>query len=292
MLYMSGSKDGLMFGSGRRREHTQNVGAGRDSYAAGRDLNITNKSNPVVVIAVFVVLAVVSATAGALAAYLNSRASSGSASSTSPQLVVDQVGLGYATVKGSDAQQFEIDVKLLNTGTQIAAINSATLTIDDFATIPECFSQGDFYSTGSYAANLPTSPTPGQVVNIPISQLVEANGADRFDLLLSVPLPKGYSRPNIYLYRVHLRVTYNAHEAPLDLGEIIVDFPDVPTPGDYFWSKYWSAHLNLFRSVAFSATGAVMSCDIKNSLALRSFLVKPGMRTAAVAGIAGQLAYN
>jgi hypothetical protein len=286
-----------MSDSRRRRIHAQKADARRDAFVAGGDITYVKKSNPVIVVAL-VTLAVVSALVGGSAAYLTSRASAkspaapsqGSAASTSPRLVVDQVSL--ATVKGGGASQFEIDVKLLNTGTQIAAINSATLTIDGFAMIPECFSQGDFYSTGSYHANLPISPTPGQVVNIPISQLVEANGADRFDLLLSVPLPKGYIKDNIYLYRVHLRLAYNAHEALLDLGEIIVDLPDAPTGGDYFWSKYWATHLNLFRSIAYSATGALMACDIKNSLALRSFLLEPGMRTAAVSAIPSQLAYN
>jgi hypothetical protein len=213
--------------------------------------------------------------------------------SSSPQLVVDQVSLGFEPVKGGNVSLFKIDIKLLNTGTQIVAINSADLTIQDFVTLPLCASQGGFASTGEYRSNLPVNPSTGQVVSVPISQLVEANGADRFDLLLAAPLSSTTNaRFNIYLYRVHLRLTYNVHEAPLDLGEIAVDFPDVPSDGEYYWSKYWATHLSEFNYMAFQHAATVKSCDIKNSLALHSFLLKPAMRTTSLTALLSTLAYK
>jgi hypothetical protein len=212
---------------------------------------------------------------------------------SSPQLVVDQVSLGFEPVKGGNVSLFKIDIKLLNTGTQIAAINSANLTIQDFVTLPLCATQGGFASTGTYRSNLPINPSPGEVVSIPISQLAEANGADRFDLLLAAPLPEtSDARFNIYLYRVHLRLTYNVHEAPLDLGEIAVDFPAVPSDGEYYWSKYWATHLSEFNYMAYPHPATVKSCDIKNSIALHSFLLKPAMRTTGLTALLPTLAYK
>jgi hypothetical protein len=222
----------------------------------------------------------------------SSASSSDAAPSASPRLVVDQVSLGLASAQGTNIRLFEIDIKLLNTGTQIAAINAASLTIQDFAVLRECTSEeGGFVSTGSYRANLPASPIPGQVVNVPISQLVEANGADRFDLLLAAPIPAGTVVLYDDLYRIDLRLSYNVHTAPLDLGEIIVNFPGTPTGGEYYWSKYWAAHSEEFNPVSGNGPAA-RSCDIRNSLALRVFLLKPAMRTADVAAITNQLAYK
>jgi hypothetical protein len=218
---------------------------------------------------------------------------SNSTTSASPHLVVDQVSLGYASAKGLDDQLFKVDVKLLNTGTQITAINSVTMTIQDFVALPLCASQGDFDPTGLYRAYLPLDPSPDQVVNVPVSQLVEANSADRFDLLLAAKLPSsGAGRFSVYLYRVHLALTYNVGFPPLDLGEIIVDFPGAPTPGDYFWSKYWAAHPGEFNVMTNSKSQPVRSCGIKNSHALRSFLLKPAERLPDVAAITSELAYK
>ena len=211
-----------------------------------------------------------------------------------PHLEIDQVSLAYAPAGESDLQRFQIDIKLLNTGPQIAAINSASLVIQDAIKLPQCNGQGGFVSTGSYTDNLPSDPSPGQVVNIPVSQLVNANGADRFDLLLSPPQTHSdLSGRIIYLYRVHLYLRYNAHNTPLDVGEIIVS-SETPGAGEYFLSKYWAAHEKEFDFMAGlrpGAASALRKCDIRGSQVLHSFLTQPGMRMADMAAIPSQLAF-
>jgi transposase len=103
-----------------------------------------------------------------------------------PHLEVDQVSFAYPSwprVTGWPPvpKPFEIDIRLLNTGTQVAAINSARLVMQQFASLPECMAQGGFAPSGSYSATLPDHALPGRTINIPISQLVPAGGADRFD---------------------------------------------------------------------------------------------------------------
>jgi hypothetical protein len=216
-----------------------------------------------------------------------------SSSVQAPHLEVDQVSFSYATGHNTDATPVQIDIKLLNTGTQIAAINNAMLVIQDSVKLPQCTSQGGFVSTGQYPAKLPASPAPGQVVSIPISQLIEANGADRFDLLLSTPLPRSFpDDESIYLYRIHLYLNYNIHASPLDIGEILISFPKSPDAGEYFWSKYLATHQNVLNyMVAPGTASTVEACDIRNSQALRSILFQPAMRTAELAAIPSQLAY-
>jgi hypothetical protein len=220
-----------------------------------------------------------------------------SGDSPAPRLIVDQVSLSYGIVPISKtspsyiAGPFKIDIKLLNTGGQLVAINSARLVIQEFATLQICANQGGFPATGAYPANLPINPRPGRVVNIPISQLVPANGADRFDLLLRAgSLPA--APDNIYLYRFHLYLTYNANDKLLDAGEIAMSYPDAPDDGRYFWSKRLAGDphsLDFLNDKRYEAL--VRECDIKDSRTLHSVLSLPGMRPAELIAIPSQLAY-
>ncbi len=106
---------------------------------------------------------------------------------------------------------------------QVAAIISARLIMQQFASLPECMAQGGFFSSGSYSAGLPDHATPGRTINIPVSQLVPAGGADRFDLLLRSQLP-GNMAADLYLYRFHLYLSYNKNDQ-LDLGETVISLP-------------------------------------------------------------------
>lgn len=218
--------------------------------------------------------------------------SSDATAQPAPHLVVDQVSLSLnlTPATSSGAPLFTVDVRLLNTGEQIAAINSATLTIDNFTTIPMCYGQGAFLPTGFYHATLPKNPSPGEAVTVPVDQTVEANGADRFQLLLTGPIPSPKENQAISLYRVHLRLNYNAHTAPLDLGEILVDYPGFLSAGEYYWNKYLSTDPSSISWVPDPTQ--VKSCDIQNSHTLHAFLAKPAMRTSEIAPIAADLAYS
>jgi hypothetical protein len=212
-----------------------------------------------------------------------------------PNIEVDAVSLSPGLVVSSEAgpskiTPFKVDIKLLNTGTQLAAINDARLVIQKFVKVPQCASQGGFTSTGYYNSNIPLDPRPGTVINIPISQLVEPDGADRFDLLLRAPL-QSRSPATSYLYRIHVYLDYNTGANAVDVGEILVGLPFYPDDNDgYFWTHYFAGHPKYFTFEGEAAPG-IERCMIRNSRALSSILSLPGKRTAAVSAIPAQLAF-
>jgi hypothetical protein len=211
-----------------------------------------------------------------------------------PHLEVDGVSLTSGDFNRADkVLPFKIDIKLLNTGNGVAAINDARLVIQKFAVIPQCASQGNFGSTGTYSSNMPISPKPGQVVDIPISQVVPSNGADRFDLLLYAPVVKGTWGPNVYLYRVHLYLTYNVHTKPLDVGEVLVNLPIIPSGGEYYWDSNHAAHPEFISGVVYAPDiPEYKRCVINNSNTLRSILSLSAMRPVPIAAILPQLRYS
>lgn len=170
-------------------------------------------------------------------------------------------------------------------------INNAKLIIQKFAMLPLCATQGFLGPTHTYNSNMPTNPKPGQSVDVPLSQEIQSNGADRFDLLLHVPLVRG-SEENIYLYQVHIYLTYNTNTKPLDVGNVLVDLPFPPVAGEYYWNSYYSTHPQAILGAIYApAIPAYKKCVINNSYALHSILTLPSMRPAELAAILPQLRY-
>lgn len=213
---------------------------------------------------------------------------------SAPHLEVDQVSFAYSdwprmTGWPPVPKPFEIDIRLLNTGTQVAAINSARLVMQQFASLPECMAQGGFASSGSYSASLPDHASPGRTIDIPVSQLVPVGGADRFDLLLRSQL-RGNALADLYLYRFHLYLSYNKGDQ-LDLGETVISFPGPPAVGQYFWSQTVLTNPGLHEELDQLGRAAIEKCDISNSRTLHSILSLPGARPAELSAIPPQLAY-
>ena len=218
-------------------------------------------------------------------------------SSAAPHLEVDGVSLtdpgAPAKFTGPPFTPFKVDIKLLNTGKGLAIINSAKLIIQTFVLLPLCNSQGSFGSTGTYRANMPIDARPGQVVSVPVSQLVKPNGADRFDLLLRTPLLGGNAKFNVYLYRVRLFLLYNVHTRPLDVGEVLVDLPVAPDGGEYYWNSYYTAHPQGVKiDVGASYMPQYKKCVIANSYALHSILSLSARQSSELAAILPTLRYR
>jgi hypothetical protein len=219
-------------------------------------------------------------------------------SSNAPGLEVDGVSLTSASISGSSIityTPYKVDLKLLNTGTGVAVINDARLIIQQFAELSPCNPAGFFGPSHTYGSNMPTNPSQGQVVDIPLSQEIQPNGADRFDLLLTIPEPKNGGDSVVYLYRIHLYLTYNVNTRPLDVGEVLVDLPFPPAAGDYYWDSYYATHPQAAAAEAGTpgSTGYkhYMSCADGNSHTLHAILSPPSMRPAELAAILPQLRY-
>jgi hypothetical protein len=216
-----------------------------------------------------------------------------------PSLEVDEVSLspgGIELPNNGDplfrVTPFKVDVKLLNTGSQLAAINDARLVIQKFVRLPQCATQGGFGSTGSYRSNMPANPRPGTTVTIPVSQLVNPGGADRFDVLLRAPLTRpGGLLVTVYLYRIHVYLDYNPGAGTVDLGEILVDLPYDPVDGNaYFWTHFFATHpKNLSWEGKYETE--IENCMIRNARALNVILTAPSKRTAMVSKIPPLLAF-
>ena len=207
-------------------------------------------------------------------------------------LQVDNVSLRAGNDTGNGLAPFKIDIKLLNIGSQVAIINHVRLIVQQFAALPVRGTQGGFTSTGAYSANMPTPALAGQVIDVPISQLVPAGGADRFDVLLETRILKRFPENlTVYLYRVHAYLTYNVGTKPVNLGEILVVLPVAPDQGEYFWSRYYAANPQVLNGVLTpSEIPSYKRCAIRNSNVLHSILALPAMRTVELAAIPSQLA--
>jgi transposase-like protein len=186
---------------------------------------------------------------------------------------------------------FKIDVKLINAGTQIAVVNDARLVIQKFARIPECAAQGSFPATGNYIANMPTSPRLGSVVRVPVSQLAQSDGADRFNVLLRIPPQKLRNEGTVYIYLVRVYIDYNGGNKSVNAGEVLVDLPfDPSSAGAYFYTKEFAESPDYFKFEGAEAPG-IERCLVQNSEALRSILSSSAVRTHALAIIPSQLAF-
>jgi hypothetical protein len=212
-----------------------------------------------------------------------------------PQLEVDGVSLTSANTQpisnsiDVNFTPYKIDIKLLNTGSGVAVINDARLLIQQFVVLPLCATQGFLGSSHTYSGNMPIDPKLGQAVDVPLSEEVPPNGADRFDLQLGVPLPRsGVSK--IYLYRVHLYFTYNVNTRPLDAGELLVDLPLPPAAGEYYWDNYYSANPQAILGAVYGPDiPEYKECAIGNEHALYSILKPPSARPTQLAAILPQL---
>jgi hypothetical protein len=217
--------------------------------------------------------------------------------STAPQLAVDGISLTSANfqLNGNNLifQPYKIDIKLLNTGSGMAVINDARLVIQQFAALPLCQSQGYLESDHTYNGKLPVDPKPGQVVDIPLSEEVQSNDAGRFDLDLGTSLPHGKLNGQVYLYRVKLYLTYNIGTEPLDVGEFLIDAPNPPVAGEYYWDSYYSTHPQVISGVVYAPDiPAYKRCAISNSHALYSVLSLPSNRPATLAEILPTLRFK
>jgi len=218
-------------------------------------------------------------------------------SSAAPHLEVDGVSLtdpgAPAKFTGPPFTPFKVDIKLLNTGKGLAIINRRKTDYPDVCATASMQFARVFRVDGTYRANMPIDARPGQVVSVPVSQLVKPNGADRFDLLLRTPLLGGNAKFNVYLYRVRLFLLYNVHTRPLDVGEVLVDLPVAPDGGEYYWNSYYTAHPQGVKiDVGASYMPQYKKCVIANSYALHSILSLSARQSSELAAILPTLRYR
>jgi hypothetical protein len=200
---------------------------------------------------------------------------------------VQPANRAYAS-DGTKSLADKVYFQLRNTGSQLAIIRAVGIRVEYFARIPVCLTQGNLPTTGHYAANLSLHPKLGSVINVPVSQQVPPDSADRFELALRIPPDPDES---IYLYRLRLSLFYDNLKTPVDAGQVVVSMPYDPTPQQYVWSRTYQADHG--KSMEFMGKGItnISECMISNSKKVRSLLSQPGSRSAGLAGLPSVMAY-
>ncbi len=121
----------------------------------------------------------------------------------SPKLQIDAVRVQSPQ---DPAKPLKLDFTLRNVGGQLAVITAARLTVQQFAKLPHCESQGGLPSTGTYHANMPMDPAPGTHIDIPVSQQLGPDTADRFGIALRLPPDPAVT---LFAYRVRIDLLYD-----------------------------------------------------------------------------------
>jgi hypothetical protein len=215
--------------------------------------------------------------------------------STTPQLQLDKISLTAANTALSGntpvITPYRVDITVVNSGSGVAVINDARLVIEQFATLPICNAQGYLDASHSYNGTMPAHPKQGQVVDIPLSQKIAPNDADRFDLLLGLPRDKvGY---DVYLYRVQLYLTYNTNNGPLDVGDLLINLPVLPAEGEYYWNSYYAADPSMMLATVYTPeVPTYEKCVINNTHALYSILSLPSLQPTSLAQIRPTLRFK
>jgi len=149
-----------------------------------------------------------------------------------------------------------------------------------------CQSQGSLPATGIYHATIPTSTRTGDTVTVPVSRQLPPDSADDFQVTISPDKPT----LTLFLYRLHLTMTYDQLNTPLNAGYATISLPVDPNV-DYYWTKEDSRSFAKAAAWIGSDLPNVSRCLIAISKKLKTFLALSGSRSDALAAIPANAAY-
>lgn len=202
-----------------------------------------------------------------------------------PTLEVDSVTVTPA--RFYPARPTMIDFKIRNIGNQLAIIHQFNIQVSQSLRLPMCQGQGSLPSTGTYHATIPASTRTGDVVTVPVSRQLPPDSADDFQVTIS---PDKDPSAMAFLYRLHLTMSYDRLNTPLDAGYAIISIP-IDLNADYYWTEEDSR--SFAKAGAFWGSGLpeVTRCLITSSRKLKTFLALPGSRSDALAAFPANAAY-
>lgn len=216
------------------------------------------------------------------------------AGSAAPNIEVDSMTAEYLPPSPQGELQdrpVKIDFKIRNIGSQLAIITAARVTVQQFAILPICLSQGGgLSSTGTYSAFLPRHPSPGRSVDIPTSQQAGPDDAVRFDITLGLQRVFPGVDVDIYLYQIRVGLLYDKSSVPADAGKAVIALPGPPDYA-YLWTKDNAArpdHIPTFMGNSIPQLGR---CLVNNSRELNAILAMAGTRPAQLTAIQSQLSF-
>jgi len=179
-------------------------------------------------------------------------------------------------------QSPRVQVSLHNTGVQRSVVTRAEFTVLRAAHFPLCEKQGNLILSNSYAVVLPTNPSSGMTVEVPLHQQLGPDEADRIEFRFQLPndvRTKGDA--TVYLYQLKVELLHDAQPGPLSVGQVLLAVPSAPDK-TYLWTKDKAADLDYRASIAWLGpnTDEVISCLKTNTTDLKPILAVPGERSS------------
>jgi hypothetical protein len=212
------SDPGPTSGPGEAGTPAHQVGASRDAYVAGRDQYIAPAPGDGKNGRGWYVVGVVFLAIGLLGAFIlwfiiHSSPRLGPSPAAASKLEVDSINVESYTEThgGSQAQALvpgpvTLDFKLRNTGGQVALITGVDMRVSSVVYYPPCLACSPLIPiSATYGYVLPLKAGPVQ--EIPLSEEVEPDAVDRFDL--SLQLPPGTAAGARYDYVIYMSLIYN-----------------------------------------------------------------------------------
>lgn len=201
-----------------------------------------------------------------------------------PRIEVDSVTIQPAKYY---PKPYKISLSIRNTGNQIAIIRAARLRVLEFTRLPICLSQGDLPITGHYKANLPAPAKPGKIINIPVSQQVAPDAADKFQLLLRAP---AFRNETVDIYRLEVSLLYDNVSTPVEAGDAIAALPFDPNY-QYVWTHADQKARGKNMEFMGNEFPQISRCLISNAKHMETLVSFSGERSAALSSLASQMAY-
>ncbi|TDC55475.1 hypothetical protein E1281_12170 [Actinomadura sp. KC345] len=213
---------------------------------------------------------------------------------------VEVVDMLVDTPEATESGPVALDLKIHNKGTRRTIVKRATVSIRKFSLISACFSQGGGLDvSATYGLTLPVRPTPGQRVEIPLSQEIGPDEADRFKLNLRLPKSAAFAGGNpdaskLFIYHIGVTLIRDKESKEVDAGEAVAALPEaVPSYGqDFFFTDELARHPNRYDDYGLTPeeSSKIRKCQESNNAVLREFMAVDGAKPPWFAQIAPHLA--
>jgi hypothetical protein len=219
------SESGSRGSPGETGAPVQRVGAARDSYVAGRDqyVMVSRASEQKARVGRLPILSVTVVAIGLMVVFVLWRFGQFPPHATRWPIVASGLEIDSITFESYDqthsssaGQSSEplpgpvtFDFKLRDTGTQVSLITGIDVRVSSVEFHPPCLlclPMLPVSATYGYVLPLKAGPTR----EIPLSEVVEPDGVDRFDLNLQ--LPPGTSITSWYNYVIYMSLIYNDNQ--------------------------------------------------------------------------------
>jgi hypothetical protein len=175
-----------------------------------------------------------------------------------------------------------IEVILHNTGNRRSVVTRAAFTIQNLVNIEPCTTPTSGLNiSSSYDIELPTRSRIGQTIEVPISQQLGADEADRFIFRLGSPIHYYFPDDSrgAFVYRLAVSLSHDNEKDPLNVGTVVISVPGLPGA---LWTKALASSNSILDP-------PIKSCLQSNTAAVRTVLAQSGERSSELKELSARL---